>query len=75
MAGTTYVAVKLASADGVVKLHVASVVSTYPTSDSIPADAAATTRATVMALEDLLGDASVALIPPGTIGIEAQLIN
>lgn len=75
MADTTYVAVKLTGSDGAVKLHVASVLASYPTSAALPSDASAELKATVAALEDMLGDDSVALIPPGTIGLQAQLIG
>ena len=75
MAENTYVAVKLADSDGVVKLHIASVVTSFPTSADLPAGASGEMTATVAALEDMLGSDSAALIPPGTIGLQAQLIS
>ncbi len=74
MADATYFAVKSTGDDNVEKLYITKVMSAFSTSAALPADAPAEVKATVAALEALLAGGAVAVIPPGTIGNEGQLI-
>ncbi len=75
MADATYFAVKSTGDDNVEKIYIAKVVSAYSPSTSLSANAPADVKATVTALEAMLAGATVAVIPPGTIGNEGQLIS
>lgn len=75
MADITHIAARITGDDGVVRLYVASVVSTHPTAATLPADAAGDVSATVGALEALLAECNAAAIPAGTFGHEGQLIT
>jgi hypothetical protein len=75
MADTTHFAVKSTGDDNVERLHITTVLSAFPTSATLPANATADVKATVAALEALLAGKVAAPIPPGAIGNEAQLIQ
>lgn len=68
-------AIRFTGDDGVEKLYVAKALAAYPRSQDAPGDASAEMKATIAALEALLGTKSVVGVDADAIGAEGQMIG
>ena len=73
--GNNYFALRHTGEDGITRLFTAQSVGIFPTTGNLPSNATPETRATVAALEALLGDAYVVPISSDQLGNEGQMIE
>jgi hypothetical protein len=73
--GDKHFAIRFTGKDGVQRLFVAKATAAYPTSATLPADAAPELKATVATLEALLGTSAVAAVSRDGQSPEGQMIE